>query len=102
LSLFAVLPALAIGTTPLDHTGQPQVGKASYYAKFFAGRKMANGEAMRPEPNNAASRTLPLGTTARGTNLENGRSAVVESKDRGPYVEGRIVDVSPGTAHALG
>lgn len=102
LSLFAVLPALAIGTKPLDHSGQPQVGKASYYASFFAGRKMANGEPMRPGSNNAASRTLPLGTTARVTNLENGRSAVVEIEDRGPYVEGRIIDLSPGTARALG
>jgi rare lipoprotein A len=79
---------------------QRQTGKASYYAKFFAGRKMANGEPMRPESNNAASRTLPLGTTAIVTNLENGRSAEVE--DRGPYVNGRIIDVSPGTARELG
>ncbi len=97
-----MLPALAIATKPLDHSGQPQVGKASYYAKFFAGRKMANGEPMRLHSNNAASRSLPLGTTARVTNLENGRSVVVEIKDRGPYVEGRIIDVSPGTARALG
>jgi rare lipoprotein A len=81
---------------------QRQTGKASYYAKFFAGRKMANGEPMRPESNNAASRTLPLGTTAIVTNLENGRSAEVEIKDRGPYVNGRIIDVSPGTARELG
>jgi len=79
-----------------------QKGKASYYAGFFAGRKMANGEPMRPESNNAASRTLPLGTTAIVTNLENGRSAEVEIKDRGPYVSGRIIDVSPGTARQLG
>jgi rare lipoprotein A len=75
---------------------------ASYYADFFAGRKMANGEPMRPQSNNAASRTLPLGTTAIVTNLENGRSAEVEIKDRGPYVVGRIIDVSPGTARELG
>ena len=102
LSLFAVLPVLAIGDRPLDHSGQPQVGRASYYAKLFAGRKMANGKPMRPESNNAASPTLPLGTTARVTNLENGRSAVVEIKDRGPYVDGRIIDLSPDTARALG
>jgi rare lipoprotein A len=81
---------------------QRQTGKASYYADFFAGRKMANGEPMRPQSNNAASRTLPLGTTAIVTNLENGRSAEVEIKDRGPYVDGRIIDVSPGTARELG
>jgi rare lipoprotein A len=102
LVIAAVLPTLALGAKPLDHSGQPQVGTASYYANFFAGRKMANGEPMRPHSNNAASRSLPLGTTARVTNLENGRSAVVEIKDRGPYVKGRIVDLSPSTARALG
>lgn len=51
--------------------------------------------------NNAASRTLPLGTTARVTNLDNGRSALVVIKDRGPYTSGRIVDVSPSTAEQL-
>jgi rare lipoprotein A len=93
-----------IAVTPnpaLDRSGKARTGQASYYADFFAGRKMANGERFRLDSNNAASRTLPFGTLARVTNLENGRSAVVVIKDRGPYVEGRIVDVSPGTAKQL-
>ena len=106
LFLIAALPALAIGTKPLDHSGQPQVGRVSYYAKFFAGRKMANGEPMRPESNNAASRTVPLGTTARVTNLENGRRVVLRVIDRGPYGrnyrKGTIIDVSRGAARRLG
>ena len=57
---------------------------------------------MDPHGDNAASRTLPLGTVARVTNLENGRSAVVTIKDRGPYVKGRIVDLSPATARQVG
>lgn len=85
----------------LDHTGRRQIGNASYYSSRFNGRKMANGERMHPNSNAAASRTLPLGTTARVTNLENGRSAVVVIKDRGPFVGGRIVDVSRGTARQL-
>lgn len=85
----------------IDRSGRTRVGEASFYADRFAGRKMANGERMRPESNNAASRTLPLGTRARVTNLENGRSALVEIKDRGPYVDGRIVDLSPRTAEQL-
>ena len=85
----------------LDRSGQKKLGKGSFYANFFAGRKMANGEPFRLDTNNAASRTLPLGTTARVTNLDNGRSAVVVIKDRGPYVSGRIVDVSPSTAEQL-
>ena len=87
-----------VPVTRPDRSGRKQVGNGSFYADFFAGRKMANGEPFRLDSNNAASRTLPLGTTARVTNLENGRSAVVVIKDRGPYVAGRIVDVSPSTA----
>jgi rare lipoprotein A len=79
-----------------------QVGKASFYADRFAGRKMANGKPMNPNNDNAASRTLPLGTKARVTNLENGRSAVVTIEDRGPYVDGRIVDLSPASARQIG
>jgi rare lipoprotein A len=78
------------------------VGKASFYAKNFAGKQMANGEPMDPQGNNAASRTLPLGTTAKVTNIETGKSAVVSIQDRGPYVEGRIVDLSPSTAQKIG
>jgi rare lipoprotein A len=88
--------------TPPDHSGKARVGKASYYHRMFNGRTMANGERFDPDDNNAASKTLPLGTTARVTNLNNGRSAVVEIEDRGPYVAGRIVDLSPSTARQLG
>ena len=79
-----------------------QVGKASFYADRFAGRKMANGRPMDPNDDNAASRTLPLGTKARVTNLDTGRSAIVTIEDRGPYVDGRIVDLSPATAQKIG
>jgi rare lipoprotein A len=86
----------------LDHSGRTQVGKASFYARKFAGRKMADGTPMNPNDDNAASKTLPLGTKALVTNLENGRSAVVTIQDRGPYVDGRIVDLSPATAERIG
>jgi rare lipoprotein A len=86
----------------LDRSGKKRVGKASFYAHMFAGRKMADGKAMDPKRNNAASRTLPLGTTAKVTNLNTGKSAVVTIQDRGPYVNGRIVDLSPATAQAIG
>jgi len=85
-----------------DRTGAKQVGKASFYSDKFASRKMADGTRMDPSDDNAASKTLPLGSTARVTNLETGRSAVVTIQDRGPYVKGRIVDVSPATARELG
>jgi|SRR5579872_405710 len=86
----------------LDRSGKKRFGKASFYAHMFAGRKMADGKRMDPAHNNAASRTLPLGTMAKVTNLETGKSAVVTIQDRGPYVEGRIVDLSPATAREIG
>ena len=90
------------GKAGLDRSGKKQVGKASFYADKFTGRKMADGTRMDPRDDNAASKTLPLGTTARVTNLETGRSAVVTIQDRGPYVKGRIVDLSPATAREIG
>ncbi len=86
----------------LDRSGRKRVGKASFYAKKFSGRKMADGSIMESKDNNAASKTLPLGTIAKVTNLENGKSAVVTIEDRGPYVRGRIVDLSPRTAQTIG
>lgn len=81
---------------------KPQVGKASVYAKKFAGRKMASGKPMDPRLDNAAHKTLPLGSKARVTNLDTGKSAVVTIEDRGPHVRGRIVDLSPATAEEIG
>jgi rare lipoprotein A len=86
----------------LDLTGHARIGIASFYARSFAGRKMADGNRMDPNDDNAASRTLPLGTTAKVTNLVTGQSAVVTIQDRGPYVKGRIVDLSPSTARQIG
>ncbi|HEY8605808.1 MAG TPA: septal ring lytic transglycosylase RlpA family protein [Noviherbaspirillum sp.] len=85
----------------LDRSGKARHGKASYYHQKFAGRKMADGTPMDPNSNIAASKTLPLGTIAKVTNLENGKSEVVEIRDRGPYIEGRIVDLTPRTAKKL-
>jgi rare lipoprotein A len=86
----------------VDRSGKRRVGKASFYADRFGGRKMADGKIFHLHDSNAASRTLPLGTTAKVTNLETGQSAVVTIQDRGPYVDGRIVDLSPGTAQSIG
>ena len=85
-----------------DRTGHKRVGVASFYAEEFAGKKMADGALMDPHSDNAASRTLPLGTTAKVTNVGTGQTAVVKIEDRGPYVQGRIVDLSPSTAQKIG
>jgi len=86
----------------LDRSGRKQTGKASFYANRYSGRTMSDGTPMHLYSNNAASLTLPLGTTAKVTNLETGKSAIVTIRDRGPYVKGRIVDLSPATARKIG
>lgn len=90
------------GKPKLDRSGHKRVGEASIYSKKFAGQTMADGSKMDPHDDNAASKTLPLGTKAKVTNLETGQSAKVTIQDRGPYVDGRIVDLSPSTARKIG
>jgi rare lipoprotein A len=77
-----------------------QSGIASVYA--YKGEKTANGERASPGGLTAAHRTLPLGSHVRVTNKNNGRSVVVRINDRGPYVNGRVIDLTPAGAHALG
>ncbi len=86
----------------VDHSGRKQSGVASYYGKHFANKKTATGERLDPGKMTAASKTLPLGTKAKVTNVENGKSAEVTITDRGPYVKGRILDVTPKAADELG
>ena len=74
-----------------------QVGVASVYARKFHGRKMADGTRLDLKEHVAASRTLPLGTEARVTNLETGQSTQVTIQDRGPYAKGRILDLTNHT-----
>ncbi len=71
-----------------------QIGLASYYGKKFHGRKTANGETFNMYKLTAAHRVLPLGTMIKVTNLENGRWVEVKVNDRGPFIEGRILDLS--------
>jgi rare lipoprotein A len=85
-----------------DSTGRKQSGKVSVYGSEFQGRKMANGRPLDHQGNAAASKTLPLGTVAKVTNLDNGRTAVVTVQDHGPYVDGRSLDVTKSTAERLG
>jgi rare lipoprotein A len=94
--------ATAATRPPPDLSGRTRFGDASFYATKFAGRVMADGGKMDPQGDNAASKTLPLGTRARVTNVASGQSAVVTIQDRGPYVKGRIVDLSPSTAQKIG
>jgi rare lipoprotein A len=78
-----------------------ETGTASWYGPGFEGRPTASGEPMRQNRLTAAHPTLPLDTTAEVTNLENGRSVEVRINDRGPYVDGRIIDLSRAAAERL-
>ena len=78
-----------------------QTGMASFYSDSFEGKLTANGEIFSNSEMTAAHRTLSFGTRVRVTNLKNGRAAVVRITDRGPFVEGRILDVSLAAATQL-
>jgi rare lipoprotein A len=77
-----------------------QSGIASVYA--YSGEKTASGERAHPRGLTAAHRTLPFGTKVMVTNKRNGRSVTVRINDRGPFVRGRIIDLTPAAAQALG
>ncbi len=77
-------------------------GLASWYAGKFQGRRTASGEIFDTRLMTAAHRTLPFGTLVRVRNLDNGREVVVRVNDRGPFVEGRIIDLSRAAAEAIG
>jgi len=82
-------------------TVQTQTGKASYYYGRWIGRKTANGEIYRAHDMTAAHRTLPFNTKVRVTNLKNNRTVIVRINNRGPFVKGRIIDMSLAAAREL-
>ncbi len=77
-------------------------GKASWYGERFHGRQTASGERYNMNAMTAAHRTLPFGTRVRVTNKSNGRSVVVRINDRGPFVGGRVIDLSYAAARRVG
>jgi rare lipoprotein A len=76
--------------------------EGSGLASVYSDRQTASGEAMDPGALTAAHRTLPFGTEVTVVNRDNGRSVVVRINDRGPFVRGRVIDLSPAAARALG
>ena len=79
-----------------------ETGVGSWYGNEFAGRLTANGEIFDPEKVSAAHKTLPMPSVVRVTNLDNGKSLVVRVNDRGPFVSGRIIDLSREAARLIG
>lgn len=78
-----------------------QTGKASFYANKFNGRKTASGETFRNSKLTAAHKTLPFGTRVKVTNKSNGKSVKVRINDRGPFIAGRIIDLSKKAAKKI-
>ena len=80
-----------------------ETGKASWYSiRTNRGTKTASGQRLNEKAATAAHKTLPMGTKVRVTNLANGKSEIVSINDRGPYIKGRIIDVTIGSAERLG
>jgi rare lipoprotein A (peptidoglycan hydrolase) len=79
-----------------------ETGEASWYGHEHEGKKTASGEIFDPNASTAAHPTLPLGTEIDVTNLENGKETTLTVNDRGPYINGRVLDVSKKGAHDLG
>src|SRR3954453_22438745 len=101
---FALAGLLCIVTATPISAAQPsmaQRGQASWYGEFHEGKLMANQRPFRMEEATVAHRTLPLGTLVEVRNLKNGRSVHAEVTDRGPYVRGRMLDVSKAVAEEL-
>jgi rare lipoprotein A len=119
LGFFALAASLAITCTNVAearnhgkhhhgrhvHTGSSMSGVASVYASKrdgYAGRRTASGERAQSGALTAAHRSLPFGTMVRVTNARNQRSVVVRINDRGPFVRGRVIDLTPAGARAIG
>jgi rare lipoprotein A len=102
LSLLAILIGASLPASALSTPGDVQSGIASYYAAKLHGRRTASGERFDANALTAAHKRLPFGSRVRVTDTRTGKSVIVEINDRGPYVKGRIIDLSPRAAKALG
>lgn len=95
-------PAVAQRPTLASTTPGATAGVASWYGQHWQGRETASGTRFDMRKLTAAHRSLPLNTHARVTNMENGRSVIVLVNDRGPYVDGRVIDLSRAAARHIG
>lgn len=89
-------------TKAKDWVGFTQKGQASFYGSKHQGKKTASGEPFRQELKTAAHKTIPFGAMVKVTNVENDKSVVVRVNDRGPFVSGRIIDLSSSAFNAIG
>ncbi len=95
----AVAALVAVASLQSSEASAAQCGKASWYS---AGARTANGEKMNANALAAAHRSLPFGARVRVDNLANGRSVIVRINDRGPFIRGRVIDLTRGAAERIG
>ena len=95
-------PAQATKSKPTNRSKPYQVGTASWYGSYFQGMETASGEPYNMYDMTAASLTLPMGSHVKVTNMRNGKSVVVRINDRGPFIRGRVIDLTPAGTRALG
>lgn len=93
-AFYGLMIILTVSLASCGSTKQVEKGEASYYHNKYRGKKTASGEKFRQYKRTAAHKTLPLGTKVKVTNLRNGKKVRVTINDRGPFVEGRIIDLS--------
>jgi rare lipoprotein A len=98
--IVVVVMTICASSVITDSSAMAETGIASVYA--YSGGKTASGERANPGGFTAAHRTLKFGTQVRVTNRRNGRNVVVRINDRGPFVRGRVIDITPAAARALG
>ena len=98
--LFLLGFAFTVGFTSCFRKGS-DTGMASFYADKYVGRKTSNGEKFKQNKLTAAHKTLPFGTKVKVTNLSNGQSVKVRINDRGPFIQGRIIDLSKKAAKKI-
>lgn len=101
-AVLAALLSVACARLPMGPRGGVQTGVASWYGQDYHGRPTASREVFDMNDMTAAHRTLPFGTNVMVTNLANDRSVVVRINDRGPFVPGRVIDLSYAAARVLG
>jgi len=102
LTIFAICVSTPTLASARLQVGQTQKGMASYYHDSLQGNRTASGDVYKKGILSAAHKSLPLGTKVRVTKLSNGKSIVLKINDRGPFVKGRIIDLSRRAARELG
>ena len=106
LILLSTLVLLSCSSMPtsshMHQSGHTESGKASFYAMKFQSRKTANGERFDQAALTAAHKKLPFGTKVKVTNVKNGKSVIVRINDRGPFIAGRIIDLSRSAFSVIG